>query len=375
MAVKSHSYDLGFRDWTRLLLPPLLAFASLAAVAQVIFRFEPHGSGTSAATLDDVILAEKRRMSRSKSSADTVLIGDSSCLMDVSFDEIKRACPGLNCCNLGTLSTLGLPRFSALLQSFLRAQGLVDGIQPAVARGSGSVEPGLRPKLVVVLLSPEMVRTAYQPVTRPVSQIQEQQRRRLAAQKSRVRATFDPSHWLRAADTLTAVSRIRAEVADALLEHPLPGHWGQIYGSLSGACRYLVLHAGCAIDPSERGESPIAPPLKSAVLSPWFASQCEDFGKVLPPGIQLAVGLTPIPQSEAGPGYPQLCRKVVMELKEALRADAGLTNLPPTLPDHYFATSTHLNELGARQYSHYLGRALRQAGLAPDPAISLKINH
>jgi hypothetical protein len=357
--VKSHSYDLRFSDWTRLLLPPLLAFAGLVAVAQVIFRFESHRTGGSSATLGDVILEEKARMSRSKSSANTVLIGDSSCLMDVSCDEIRRACPELNCYNLGTLSTLGLPRFSALLQSFLRAQGLADGIQPAAASGHAPSEPAPRPKLVVLLISPEMVRTAYQPVIRPGSKIQDHQKRRLAAQETSARTSFELSHWLSAADTFTAVSRIRTEVADALLEHPLPGRWGQIYGSLRGVRRYLVLHDGCAIDPSERSEGPMAPPLKSAGLSPWFASQCKDFGKVLPPGIHLAVGLTPIPQSEAEPGYPQLCRNIVSQLKEALGADAGLTNLPPTLPDHYFSTSTHLNEMGARQYSHYLGRVLR----------------
>jgi hypothetical protein len=355
MGMKSHTYDLRLSDWMRLLLPPLLAFVGLVAVVQVIFRFDSHRKGAAAATLDDVILEEKLRMSRSKSSADTVLIGDSSCLMDVSFVEIRRACPEFNCSNLGTLSTLGLPRFSALLQSFLRAQGPAGGIQPVAASGHALSEPGPRPRLVVLLISPEMVRTAYQPATRPGSG-------RRAAQETHARASFELSHWLSAADTLTAVSRIRTEVADALLEQPLPGRWGQVYGSLWGVRRYLVLHDGCAIDPSERGEGPMAPPLKSAGLSPWFASQCKDFGKVLPPGVQLAVGLTPIPQSEAQPGYPRLCRSLVRQLKEALGADTGLTNLPPTLPDHYFSTSTHLNDMGARQYSHYLARVLQQAG-------------
>ena len=43
---------------------------------------------------------------------------------------------------------------------------------------------------------------------------------------------------------------------------------------------------------------------------------------------------------------------------EWMRADVSLTNLPPTLSDLLFASTTHLNETGAGKFTLILSGAL-----------------
>jgi hypothetical protein len=44
---------------------------------------------------------------------------------------------------------------------------------------------------------------------------------------------------------------------------------------------------------------------------------------------------------------------------EWLEADAALTTLPNTLPDRYFATTTHLNARGRARFTETLAAQLR----------------
>ncbi len=110
-------------------------------------------------------------------------------------------------------------------------------------------------------------------------------------------------------------------------------------------------------------------PLSTPALAPELISQCHEFGKVLsaPSSATLAVGLTPIPQSEAPASYTHVFGQVLVELRASLGAQVALTDLPPLLPDQYFSTPTHLNGAGAREYSHCLSRALGKAGLILPP--------
>ena len=83
------------------------------------------------------------------------------------------------------------------------------------------------------------------------------------------------------------------------------------------------------------------------------------FSSALPPGVQLLVGITPVPKSFALPNYAQRQRQMLAEWARWLKADAALVELPATMADENFASTTHLNEAGARIYTELLARALK----------------
>lgn len=82
------------------------------------------------------------------------------------------------------------------------------------------------------------------------------------------------------------------------------------------------------------------------------------FESALPPQAKLVLGLTPIPESFAPPGYSARWQVLPNQWSQRMKADALLTNLPPVMPDLDFANTTHLNERGASDYTEILARCL-----------------
>src|SRR5439155_7621627 len=83
-------------------------------------------------------------------------------------------------------------------------------------------------------------------------------------------------------------------------------------------------------------------------LSPKPERASQAFKSAVPAGVKLYVGITPAPESFVMPNYPQQYLQMVRESGRWLQADAVLENLPATLPDELFASTTHLNESGAK---------------------------
>jgi hypothetical protein len=327
MSPPSHRYQFRLQQllpvvgWTLLPLALFCLFMHLAAAARILPPPCP------SLDVDRTILFHQAQASRSRQSADIVLIGDSSCLMDVSVEQLTKLLPGAHAIlNLGTLSYLDLRAFASLLAHYQAAN------------------PG-QLQTVVLLMHPEALRRS-----RPADYDVAALRHFYAGLDYCGPAVSRPL-------CLLGVETFRGRVLSRALPLPLPGAFGRDYGFTHDLWRYVSAHRGSARDPGRFDpaaahvniEYRLAPSLRSASLA---------FRAAVPASVKLIAGITPAPQSLTGAGYPQLQRRLLETWGQWLQADGALTETPAALPDDLFASSTHLNARGVRLYTEQLGRAL-----------------
>src|SRR5687768_2635126 len=136
--MKSHEYNFRSGEVMRLIARPLIALLVFAALIQAGVRLQLFPPPRPTLDVDRTILIHQAEASRRKHNFEVLLLGDSSCLMDVNArqlsTEMKR--PVLN---LGTLSYLGPWEYSELLNQY------------------ASKNPG-QTRLVVLLMNPEALR-------------------------------------------------------------------------------------------------------------------------------------------------------------------------------------------------------------------------
>jgi hypothetical protein len=332
MPPPSHSYDFASRDLITtvgLSLIPLLAFALLMHFGASRGILPPPQAILDA---DRTILLHQAQASRSPQIADMILIGDSSCLMDVSADQLSCALPGAHSAlNLGTLSYLDLDAFSSLLQHYLAAN------------------PG-RLRAVVLLMNPEALR-------------------RLSPSDYHIQAL---ERYFSGADLCDpdlppvlcslGVDTWRGRVLSRAVPQPLPGALGQTYGFTRDLWNYLSTHHGSAIDPGNFNPA-AAQGNAEYRLAKSLQPASQKFRASLPAGVKLFVGVTPLPESFGGPNFVQVHRQLLLTWSQWLKADAALTNLPASLPDGLFAGITHLNSNGVVLYTDGLAHALEGEAL------------
>lgn len=334
MRTRSHQYDFTFKDVLRVLAPPLvplLLFASalhLGALSKILPAPAP------ALDTDRTIMLHQAEASRRAHHANVILIGDSSCLMDVAATQLTEALGSTNeVLNLGTLSFLDLHSFAAMLRNYVQAN------------------PG-RVSLVVLLMNPEALR-------------------RPAPTEYNVEAL---AHFYAETDycvpTMSkvlcglGVETFRGRVLSRTIPIALPGAFGQYYGFTHDLWRHLDEHRGSAIDPG-RFDPATAQGNAEYRLAANLERASQSFRSVVPPGATLCVGITPLPQSFVRPAHQQLHGRMLDTWRQWLKADVALTDLPATMPDSLFASTTHLNPEGVRLYTEQLSR-LVQAHAATD---------
>jgi hypothetical protein len=274
--------------------------------------------------VDRTILIHKIEASKSQSDAQIVLIGDSSCLMDVAAGQLTEQLqrPVLN---LGTLSYVDLSSHAALLRQFVRAN------------------PN-QVKAVVLLMHPQALR-----LPAPEDYHMKFLDRYLAGE--------DPPHPPNTArvSEILGLEIFRSRVLARVRPSPLPGRFGQRYGFTSDLERYLAGHRGSLVDPD--------PQTFEGNAEYRLALQLESVSRTLraavPQGTKLCVGITPVPAGFAGLEFPALRDQMLRQWSDWLRAEVSLIELPATLPDQLFAKTTHLNEPSVTDYTRLLGEALR----------------
>lgn len=323
----SHHYDFAPRDVLKLLgsiLAPTLLFAVLmhtGAWLNVWPRPRP------AHTMEQTIIVHQTEAASNARDIDLVLLGDSSCLMDVNAAQLESFLPAARVLNLGTLSYLDL-RASADLLS--RAAAASD-----------------RLRFVVVLLHPQTLRGVE-----PVRQYSELFRAFAAG-----RDFCDASSIHGRLECWLGLSGFRGRFLDRALPAPLPGRYGQFYGFTADLERFMAEHQGSAVDPhrytpmSGQGSADYR---LAASLEP--ASRA--FRARMPARAKLFVGITPIPAGHALRQHNARYHGLLAEWSRWLQADAALSGLPPTLPDDQFASVTHLNASGAAEFTRRLGNNL-----------------
>jgi len=337
--MRSHAYQFTAREVMALVSRPVLLVVALALAIHGAASVGLLPRPKAALDVDRTILVHQAEAARRPSAAKTVFIGDSSCLMNVAADEM-----GADVLNLGTLSYLDLASYARLLREYLDRNG-------------GSVQR------VVLLMHPAALR--------------------LGERNEYFREVID-AHWegrdLRhPGESLLprwfGASRMRARVLNRVLPEPLPGAYGRFYGFSDNLWRYLDAHQGSMIDP-RAFDLATAQGTTDFRLAPRFEAESRVFRQAVPAGVRLEVGLTPVPEGLAMPGEAERhleqlgpmwllqrrptdrvasltaarLQEILREWSQWLEADRVLTNLPPTMPDRFFASPTHLNADGRKEY-------------------------
>ena len=323
--MKSHVCEFKVSELIRVVTRPLIAVAAFAVAMHLGARFGLLPAPRPTLDVDRTVLIQKAEASRSPQDAEILLLGDSSCLMDVSAPQLSQLL-GRPALNLGTLSYLSFSANALLLRHYAQAN------------------PG-RLRAAVVLMNPEALRLPHVDEWQNVAF-----RRFLDGADFRLRRGI--TDWITGA---LGVHIFQGRLLARGLPRPLPGSFGREYGFSDDLERYLKQNRGSALDPeskpvSGRAEYRLASYLKSA------SAVVRD---AVPPGAKLFVGITPIPQQFAGPAYPARQAEMLRQWSGWLNADGALTNLPAVLPDDLFAQKTHLNEAGQRAYSEQLAEILK----------------
>jgi hypothetical protein len=318
--MRSHSYDFVPGDLVRLLAPTLVFVALAAGLLHAANRLNLLPRPRPTLDVDRTIVIHKIEASGSRQDAEVLLMGDSSCLMDLSAVKLTREI-GRPVLNLGALSYLDLNAHATLLQRFVAAN------------------PN-QLKAVVLLLHPEALR-------RPApEQYHTAVFEHFVAGQDHV-TKRNLAHWL-------GLESFRTRLLCRALPTLLAGAYGRRYGFSSDLQSYLARQRGSAIDPDPKAFQG-NPEYR---LAPQLESQSRAFKTVVPPGVKLFVAITPVPAGFAPPNFAQQHRQMLERWSQWLGADAALVDLPPTLPDDLFAKTTHLNEAGTAEFTTLLARSL-----------------
>ncbi len=323
--MKSHACEFDGKELLRLLGGPLLVVGLFALLMHGGARLGLLPAPRPALDADRTIIIHQAEASRTPSGAELLLVGDSSCLMDVSAKDlsVRLDRPVLN---LGTVSYLDPAAYAVLL------------------RQAAAANPG-RLRTVILLMHPEALR----------------------------RVGSEPYHlgvltnFLAGRDhfrTETLAGRISGalgvdifsgRVVSRLRPAPLNGAFGRRYGFTADLERFMAANQGSAVEPD------LFPLTGSAEyrLSPSLEKAAKEFKAALPPGTQLFVGLTPVPAGFAGADFTGQQRKLLKQWGDWLGADTLLDELPASLPDDQFARTTHLKPSAVPAYTETLAQALR----------------
>jgi hypothetical protein len=139
---------------------------------------------------------------------------------------------------------------------------------------------------------------------------------------------------------------------------PLPGEYGRFYGFNLDLYAFMDRHRGSAIDPHQYKPAPGQGNAEYR-LAAALETGCKALRAVVPPDVKLVVALSPIPESFAPTNYLTRWDQLLQQWGQWMGADQVLTNLPAILPDSCFASTTHLNEQGASQYTRILAERLQ----------------
>ena len=322
----SHTYEFNRQDVFRLIGPSLLVALAFAVAMHLGKAFGLWPPPRPTLDVDRTLLVHQVEATRVSPDATVLLLGDSSCLMDVAADELSPQI-GQRALNLGTLSYLDLRAYAKLLRDYvthhsqpLRAVVLL--MHPEALRRAGPEEYHVR------LLDSLMHGTDFVPGT-----------------------GFHPRllHWL-------GLDLFRSRFLCRVLPTPLAGAYGRHYGFSTGLEKFLAQHRGSLVEPDRQPFRGNAEYRLAKTLEPGSRA----FRQEVPPNVKLLVGITPVPSGFAGQDYPALRDEMLAQWSQWLQADALLSGLPATLPDEAFAKTTHLTETGARRYTELLAAELNR---------------
>jgi hypothetical protein len=152
---------------------------------------------------------------------------------------------------------------------------------------------------------------------------------------------------------------LRENLLSHVLATPLRGKGAgtAYFGFSSEVDAYMTAHQGSLLDfgtfvrPRKR-------PQQNWTFAHHFEPDSRAFRARIPPGARLFVGLTPLAESYCSPNDRAHRLDLLYRWNRYIQADALLTNLPPSLPDVFFAGKGHLNEAGQKRFTTILASQL-----------------
>ena len=319
--MRSHIYEVRFTELAARLGGILLIVALFAVGMRAGEKFRLLPDPRPTADVDQTILSYQLEESRT-SSASILLLGDSSCLMNVDA-KLLASEMGRSVLNLGTVSFLDLEQNAELLKR-----------QAAVNRELG---------LIVVLMHPQALRRVG-----PEESMVRLWRNLLAGE-----TPCRKGSWYDRLSCQFGWEAFRSRFWNRWVPTPLGGSFAKKYGFSEQLESHLQAHRGSLIDPArEKTSGPF-----ELRLSPTLAPACEVFRRAVPPGVRVVAGVTPMP-GESTAAVRSQSLEMLKNFGALLRADGVLEALPPVLPEDYFARPTHLRESPVADYTRQLARAL-----------------
>ena len=326
--MKSHEYHIRRTELVGLVLSLLIPMVACAVILRLGALSGVLPAPWPALDVDRTILTHQAQATRTRTSVDVVLIGDSSCLMDASAKRVQEVFGGRHSfMNLGTSMHVGLSGYAAMLSHF------------------ADVNPD-HLRLVVVLLHPEMLR-GIEPVPQDLAFISDyysgSDYRDMASVQGQICGMF-------------GLDIVRDRIWSRF-PLPLPKEYGRFYGFNLDLDDFMQQQRGSAVDPHQF----VARPGQGNAeyrFSPALANGCLALRLAAPPKATVLIGITPIPESFAPVGYGGLWQGIYGQWAKCMEPVNLLTNLPPTMSDLDFASTTHLNQQGSLKFSVILAKSL-----------------
>jgi len=323
---RSHQYETTAQQWGVHWLGPVVVATLLGAMMHLAARNSALPAPRPTLDVDRGVMVHQIEASRSPHNTKVILIGDSSCLMNVDANVMKQR-TGNSTLNLGTLSFLNLECFSQLLR-----QSLESAATP--------------PNVIVLLVHPEFVRRKS-PSTHHVGAFKAVQNGFDYYYGTSPRT--DPRWWLGA--------HIVENRLLARLPIPLTGAFREYYGFSTELLSFMTQHKGSAVDPRELNATDLRGSSDYRVAE-RHQREAKFFNQIIPPSTQLFIGLSPIPSSFPEAPFQGHYDRLLEEWTTLFPKGIPLKQLPATLDDSEFATKTHLRPSAVPPYTDTLGRLL-----------------
>lgn len=307
--------------------PTVLALALMLAAAELWYRAAP---ALGPVDPDSVLLATQQERARTMGPADLVVLGDSSALMGIDAPRLGAALGDARIESLATMGIVGPVGHGALLRAYAAR-----GNQPAnvllLLHGAS-----------LVLTDPTFAALGYEAMA-------------VAGRMAR------PSPPL-----LGARRKLFQDLVFPVVSFPLLGAFGRAYGWPADMKAALIAGRGTMIDPN-----PSLPARPAAPAAPYVFSLSDDVARRLDTlrgtfaelGVgRVLLGLTPLPDSRHGAATAASRAATLRAVAGRLGlADGDILDLPASLPDHLFASETHLSADGRQAYLPHLSAALADA--------------
>ena len=331
--MKSHEYKTVIGDWLKAILPTLTVIVGLAAILKAADRLGLLPSPPIFSEPGSIVLAHQSAAARAGLAGEIVLLGDSTCLMDVDAPTLQASLPGNRpVINLGLIAWLSFEDYAGLFADH-------------------SAASHSQITTVVLLVTPNKLTLSGEDAHAMIDvwqQIRHQGKGASASQTS----PQSLANWL-------SCEILRKNLLSYWLVKPLEGKsdGAVFFGFPTDIDNYMTTHQGSLIElgtfkPLRRREEWSMSP------SPELETQSRIFREKIPRGARLIVGLTPIQESGSSMEERRQRAALLLTWSLYLKADGVLTNLPPQLPDVFFAAGGHLNPVGQKRFTSILAREM-----------------